>query len=149
MHRVVRDQFYFSYNFDDDIVVTCFGEIDIRCHVYKHNDVEGLVKGYCEMLGRNREAAGNRIIAMMPPPPCRYSALIDNEKMPVRGSDAERLAWHRRIRRALHKGWDDVLDVTDWYADGEGMLNPALSDGNVHIGDIRGVVKELERIGAL
>lgn len=117
-------------------VLHCFGEIDVRCHLNTPERVGGiprLASAYLDAV----ESHGWRSAVMSVMPPSR-STTEANEHLPYRGTDAERLSVTRLLNASLLGQCMlrnvPFLDVYRLYADDEGMLDPGMSDGNVHVG---------------
>lgn len=154
MHRVRRDRINLVKNAwhntkreDMDAVISCVGEVDIRCHLHDRGGIEEMVREYAEVLMVQRESEQLRVVAMCPVPPRRYQKDIENPTLPVRGSDEDRLGYHYLVCNYLKIYYNDVLDVCHYYADMDGYLRDDLSDHNVHIGDTQYVKKAMEGMG--
>ena len=140
-------------------VIACFGEIDVRCHVWRFADrhemgalgvMRDLVEGYRAALSSQRWL-DTVVMSIVPPSPCNEST--ESGLYPFAGTDQQR-AWSTAVMNGMlagmcfQHGWK-YLDVHRLYADRSGMLPRELSDGNVHIGDTSRVRDELERMGLL
>jgi hypothetical protein len=128
---------------EGDTVIFCFGEIDCRCHVYKHGGIEcidSIVSSYFEAIKQN-EANFNsiKIAVFNVVPPVKKENTEENKEYPYLGTDLQRksyvLYFNERLKEYCSKYNYIYFDVYDKYVDEEGFLNKKLSDGNVHISD--------------
>ncbi len=164
MHRIGRDGLQFlnllaeGVN-EGDVALFVFGEIDIRSHVVNQRDsykrsieeiLDTLAKNYIKTIIVNRSFY-NDILCVV----CSVTPPTDgflNEQYPVSGSIEERVQFTQRLNKKLsklcHRNQIAFLDVYDDYATSEGILNPDLSDGNVHISPlhIEPIRNKLEKI---
>jgi hypothetical protein len=122
----------------DAPVVFCWGEIDCRCHVHKHQPwketIDKLVEGYLLAIDENAKIHPNIWIFNVVPPPRRALA-NENPGFPFVGSDDERLSYVKYMNSLLSQSKYSFIDVYDRYADPEGFLRMELSDAHVHIAD--------------
>ena len=148
MHRVGRDGLQGlnikSYGVqENDVVIFVFGEIDVRCHVIPQcqkgrtlDDVLGqLITKYIATIQENRKQYQRLhpvIFAVLPP-----IRLVGSADYPSRGTVEERIAATRALNAHLHAAAEkegiDVIDVHADFSTKEGLLEPKLSDGNVHM----------------
>lgn len=150
MHRVGRDKMKFTVP-RDGVVVFCFGEIDVRCHV--HNQVmsgrsedevlEKLVNEYAKALEEN---AYPKYMVMNVVPPVRVSEATENPELPFIGSDEDRARYTRKINDLISKRFVNVLDIYSMYKDDDGMLPRKWSDGIVHINDDGRIVELIDEV---
>lgn len=166
MNRVQRDSLDFRPIVSEhlianikNIVIYCFGEIDIRCQIHKqieekqrtlHEVIDTLCKGYCQTLAANKNNEMFTSWLLIPVPPVPKTSCWENPEYPFLGSDTERVMYHRKVKEYLFK-WAahfDIIcfDISPFYTNKDGYLLKELSDGNVHIGDSRFVKEELIRI---
>jgi hypothetical protein len=141
-----------------DVLILCFGEIDVRCYVKPQMvrpglDLDGLLSGWVERyLARatTLETNGARVgvLSVVPPVPRERAA---NAHLPVAGSEDERATYTRAINRilaaacAVHGAL--FVDVYSACRDDHGMLPLDLTDGCVHVQSpvrVSGVLRELE-----
>lgn len=144
-----------------DSVVFCFGEIDCRCHVWKHSTdgvshletIDAIVSSYFSAIRATLSLLppGVSALVLSVTPPVRESEIENNPNFPFLGTDSERLSYVRYFNECLNSyvwkqkhGQQSVeecevcigmVDVYDQYSDDSGFLNPFFSDGNVHIRD--------------
>ena len=129
-----------------DVLILCFGEIDVRCHIGRQLDRSGSTLEFVvhELVNRYLAMATTLVIndvlmavlAVVPPVPADHAV---NPNFPVVGTNEERVEYTRALNRYLAEqcALRGVLfvDVYTPYCDEHGMLRPELSDGSVHIGD--------------
>jgi hypothetical protein len=129
-----------------DTACFCFGEIDCRCHIYKHvtatysyqQMIDEIVNDYFIALMENEKLVpGVKMAVYNVIPPVRVPCLQQDNDYPFLGTNEERIAYSRHFNTAIawnckELGWMFV-DVYDKYADQDGCLNPLYSDGHVHI----------------
>jgi hypothetical protein len=132
------------------IVVFCFGEVDCRCHVKKHQPwhetIDRLVEDYLQAVAVNAAVDKETWIFNVPPPP-RKKGAIEFSQFPFEGTDEERLAYANYMNDRLRAGPFPFIDVYSRYADEQGFLRMDLSDGHVHITDDRFLREWLESHG--
>ncbi len=120
------------------IVCFCFGEVDCRCNVYKHQpwkeDIDEIVVHYLEMVSLNANILKNIWIFNVPPPPRRTGAK-EVDQFPFLGTDEERLSYVRYMNEKLRQFPFLFVDIYDKYSDADGFLRMELTDGHVHIQD--------------
>jgi hypothetical protein len=145
-----------------DIACFCFGEIDCRCHVSKFVNastpyqkvIDEIVNNeIIALAGQEKVVPGVRIMMNLVVPPPRQVGTRFDPLYPFIGSDNDRLNFvcyfnEMLIRHCKERGWGYV-DVYIKYADGEGFLNHAYSDGHVHVTDPRFYVEFLHAHGLL
>lgn len=137
---------------DGDVVIFCFGEIDVRCHVhtqvlrscdrsYQHI-LQELVKNYVNAIQDIVKKCSKKHLKVGVyniPPPSRKSLETMNIHYPYQGSDAERREYTLFMNECLRqecllKGYVFV-DVYFNYVDEHGFLDARKSDGSIHIVD--------------
>ena len=128
-----------------DVLILTFGEVDVRCHVKiwsdetddPHGMLCNLVEKYLDAVC-SLEVNGAMVVVMSVVPPARYVRAITGG-FPVLGTDQERAGYVRSINDMLSHGCDKrgliFFDTYTHHVDSEGMLDPAVADGNVHILD--------------
>jgi hypothetical protein len=125
-------------------VCFCWGEIDCRCHVFKHppfmETIDELVKNYFEAIEKNvvgRDPKDIWIYNVVPPPqrdiPGR--AWAENPGYPFLGNDQERLSFVRHMNEKLRETKYTFVDLFDRYSDENGFLNLKMSDDGTHVSD--------------
>lgn len=133
---------------DGDSVIFCFGEIDCRCHIYKHitntltyqNIIDNIVNNYFEAIELNvitsQIKLKNVCVYNVVPPVQKYNT-VENTKYPYLGSDDERkqyvLYFNEKLKEKCIEKKYIFFDVYNSYIDNNGFLRKDLSDGNVHI----------------
>lgn len=139
----------------DDFLILCFGEIDCRCHVKKQivngrdeNEIlQTLADEYFKAIESN--PIFGKYIVMSVIPPAYHNDEYDNKELPFEGTDEERYRFTEKLNRLLKQKCQDhniiYLDVFSIYQDENGMLDPVLSDGTVHIKDCT-LLRELLQI---
>ncbi len=135
---------------EGDSIVFCFGEIDCRCHIYKHvtsevsyqSIIDSIVGNYFEAIKVNVSTLSvklkNVCVYNVVPPVQRYNT-VENPEYPYLGSDEERkeyvLYFNQKLGEKCAEYGYIFMDVYDKYVDENGFLSKGLSDGNVHIGN--------------
>lgn len=142
----------------EDILIVCFGEVDVRCHIHKHiiNSLEEviipLVEKYFESIKNSTSNIGCKVYVMSIVPPA-YNDQQENSTFPFLGTDEERKMYCVEINKTLQKYCKinnlNYLDIYSLYADENGMLNKSLSDGHVHIKDTSLVGELFKDIGII
>ncbi len=150
MHRVGRDKMDFkAFTKPPCVAIFCFGEIDIRMHVYKQVAQEGrdvdeviskLVNDYVEVIGKQKDHNIIPVIMSITPP-----NRTEPNPMAV-GDNKDRSIYCAKMNKLLKEACDlnkiEFLDVYDYYKDQDGLLKLELSDGNYHIGNNERVKEE-------
>lgn len=140
MHRVGRDQLEFKDLTNPGcIAVFCFGEIDVRMHIYKQvqlgrNEdeiIDTLTINYIKTIVKQKENGVIPVIMSITPP-------NSTEPNPMAvGENKHRSRYCYKMNESLRKlcaeNSIDFLDVYDKYKDENGLLRTELSDGNYHI----------------
>lgn len=149
MHRVGRDGLA-GLNIkklgvqEGDVAVFLFGEVDVRCHIGRQRDEKGraqskviqaLAHSYLKTISDNKNQYKNlTCFVVSVTPPCDRGF---NPAYPFYGSLSERVAITRELNSALHeyaqKNDIKFLDIYSMYAQEDGSLGLAVSDGIVHI----------------
>jgi hypothetical protein len=139
---------------EGDVVVACFGELDVRLGELPE-EVSGLTTAFISALEKSLFASlppGVVRAVMMPPPPARSSRCVPEPSCPMRGSDDERVSRHQVLSMALRIACEScnitVFDPALFaYTDADGMLKPALSNGSHYVGYRAPVRQRLEFLG--
>ena len=133
---------------DNDTIIFCFGEIDCRCHIYKHINetntyediINNIVDNYFEAIKLNIITSHlklKNICVYNVVPPTQKHNTSENPKFPYLGTDTERkqyvLYFNKKLKEKCSENNYIFFDVYDKYADENGFLSKILSDGNVHI----------------
>ncbi|MGE0206233.1 MAG: SGNH/GDSL hydrolase family protein [Candidatus Babeliales bacterium] len=129
---------------DGDIVVFCFGEIDVRCHIGKQQKqfgrsiqeiIESLALHYIHTIKKTQKLYNNLtciVFNVIPP-----IFIENNPEYPTVSSLEERIVYTKMLNAALAdlcKKTDLLfLDVYDDFSLPSGSLDPRFSDGNIHI----------------
>jgi hypothetical protein len=165
MHKVRRDKINFydifkSRNVDisyNSFVIFCFGEIDIRCHIFNQiqlNDltedeiINSLIIDYVNHI-KSQKIFFEKIGILSITPPSKKNRNIENINFPFLGLDEDRSRYTIKansILKELCKENDiNFIDIYQYYADENGMLINHMSDGSVHIGNTVYVKNELKK----
>lgn len=135
---------------DGDSIIFCFGEVDCRCHIYKHitdtntyqNIIDNIINNYFDAIQLNISVSQikfkNICVYNVVPPVEKYNT-SENHDYPYLGTDEERknyvLYFNKKIKEYCIKYNYIFFDIYDKYIDENGFLNKDLSDGHVHIKD--------------
>jgi hypothetical protein len=138
-----------------DTLLFCSGEIDVRCWVnvhitQRHKNLEDFLQDWVTLYLDKIALLSPWKIAVMGVPPPAPKLKIDRVEFPVTGTDQERVYYTRSINSYLKMGCIirhfTFLDLS-CYEDQNGMLNPVLSDGIVHVGDNTLLLKAINNLG--
>lgn len=149
MHRVGRDGLSglnikrFGVK-EGDVVVFLFGEVDVRCHIGKQRDqfkrsqaevIQTLASNYLRTIYENKRQYKNiTCIVASVTPPCDRGY---NPSYPFYGPLQDRVRITQELNEALSLHGQRLgihfLDIYSMYAQEDGSLGVALSDGIVHI----------------
>lgn len=138
-----------NYNMNDgDTIIFCLGEIDCRCHIFKHinstttykNIIDDIVDNYFETIKLNivtSQINFKNICVYNVVPPVQKFNTIENKLYPYLGSDEERrsfvLYFNIKLKQKCIENNYIFFDIYENYADKNGFLKKDLSDGDVHI----------------
>ena len=138
-----------------DVVIFCFGEIDVRCHVapmLKDGTTTSALLGSWIDRYLNRLAtldvrgARKAVLSLPPPTTLRHSY---NKDFPVAGTTRERVGYVREANRLLAAGCAAhgfvFVDIYAPFADPWGSLRRGKSDDSVHLADPATVAAILAR----
>jgi len=127
---------------DGDIVIYCFGEIDCRCHIFKHREtyyldqVEEIVYNYIETIKENSKLLNVKSWVYNVVPPVRRESLKEDPEFPFVGTDKERLKCVLQMNKRLKEKCKDngftFVDIYKEHSDDDRFLK--FRDGGVHIG---------------
>jgi len=134
---------------DGDTLVFSFGEIDCRCHVYKHVNesqtykdvIDRLINNYFNAIKVNLDKLKvnlKNVCVYNVPPPSRESDCpgIDT---PYVGSDEERKLAYLYFNKSLNEKCQEhkyiFIDIYDKYTNEDGFIIRDITDGWVHIKD--------------
>ena len=132
-----------------DVIIFCFGEIDIRCHVPKYKDeyekvIENLVENYIDTIKFNVKDLSNIKVCIYNIPPPSKSFEVKNKKFPFVGTDQERkiyaLTINEKLRELCKKNNFIFIDIYSFYCNDEGFLNKQVRDGSVHIKETKPLI---------
>ena len=166
MHRVGRDGMIAKYCIHQNIkphdtLIWCFGEIDVRCHIKKQEDlgreideiISELVEKYILTIIKNIEKTPCLMYIMSIVPPIDKDKVIENKDFPFIGTNQERANFTLKINQLLKKKCAEhnikYFDIHSDYVDENGMLKFELSDKNVHIRDSSLVYEKMKNIGII
>ena len=136
-----------NYNVtNNDMVIFCFGEIDCRCHIYKHISenksyekiIVEIIDNYFKTIQQNILQFSNlrTYIYNVVPTVQKYNT-EENPDYPYLGSDEERKQYVLYFNKILKEKCDEYkfgfFNIYKQYCDETGFLNKLLSDGHVHI----------------
>lgn len=144
---------------DGDYVCFCFGEIDCRCHIFKHINNEKTYKQIIEQLVCNyfkaiKENINNfkdlKVCVYNIVPMVMKSTIIQNKSFPCLGEDEDRKNYAIYMNKLLKEKCMEYkyyfIDVYNKYCDEKGYLNKKYSDNNVHIQNNIFIRDEVEKI---
>lgn len=138
-----------GYNvMNGDTVIFSFGEIDCRCHVYKHLTESNTYKEIIDAIVDNYfiqiQTAVNTVDALKTViynvvPPIQKDNTSQDANFPHLGTDDERkeyiLYFNQKLKQRCTEYNFLFFDIYNKYTDSNGFLNKVLSDGTVHIRD--------------
>ncbi len=131
---------------DNDIVIFCFGEIDVRSHIGKFVDLEyksiidSLVEKYFNAIKVNVQQFNSlkTWIYFIPPVVQINDSIYENTSFPFRGSDENRKQYALYMNKKLFEGCMKYgyvfVDLYDQYCNEQGFLD-VTKRKDVHIGD--------------
>lgn len=130
----------------NDVVIFCFGEIDCRCHVFKHitenksykNIIDELTDKYLSSIKNCMKEINAKITSVFNVvPPVNKFNTPENQDYPYLGKDEERksyvLYFNEKLKEKCKEYGYNFFDVYNHYSDDDGFLRKEFSDGNVHI----------------
>lgn len=134
---------------NDATVVYCWGEIDCRCHVHKHQPwdkcIDSLVENYVKVVKNNMKTHPNGWIYNVVPPPKRdESSEQFGGGFPFVGSNEDRLKYVRYMNKKLKESGLPFIDLYDKYCDEDGYLRLDISDDHVHVSDEKPIIEWIE-----
>lgn len=134
---------------DGDTVIFCLGEIDCRCHIYKHisdtltykDIINNIVQHYFEAIKLNIDVSKiklkNVCVYNVVPPIDKDNFKYHNHLYPHLGNNDERkmytIYFNQKLKEKCIEYNYIFFDIYDYYIDEDGFLNTDLSDQNVHI----------------
>ena len=137
-----------------DIIIFCFGEIDCRCHVWKHKNrgyktvIDSLVKNYISsIILATKKVNKTKVFIHSVVPAIRKEQHLNNEvpELPFLGNDKTRKSYvlymNRVLKNSCAMNGFNFFDIYDFYTDSDGYLDYELSDKNVHIGNHKYIEK--------
>ncbi len=171
MYRICRDGI--SSVFDKtilhtdktNVLVVVFGEIDLRCHVYKQIQagrdedevIRTLASRYISTIVDWKESCNIIVRGVVPPLP---GGLHRDNNFPIRGELHDRKRWHSKLNAELqdlciknmnismsmsmsisekkNNSWLYFLPSPEWVEDEHGFLRMTASDGVIHINNVNG-----------
>jgi hypothetical protein len=131
---------------NDDIVIFCFGEIDLRCNIQKYitkentydKIIDTMVEKYFVAIEKNVKQFEhlNICIYNVVPTVQKYNT-FEYPNHPFMGTDEERKIYvkyfNSKCKEYCNKYGYTFFDVYHKYCDRNGYLNKEYSDDNVHI----------------
>jgi hypothetical protein len=160
MHRVGRDNLKFAdFNVPKNgVLISCFGEIDTRCHIKRQCDlqrdedeiIQTLVTNYINTIKLN-QSEGYTHIAIMSIVPCLEYQFWKSDPLktpipyfgsgdhlnPFEGSLDERKRYIKKINRLLEKeakiNGFYYLNIYDYYKNENEFLPVDMTDGGCHL----------------
>ena len=146
-YSVGRDGLNLSeYNIEtNDIVIFCFGEIDCRCHVYKHitdilsyqTIIDNIVNNYFISIKKAVSIFNNINVCVYNVVPPLYTNSSGNPEYPHLGTNEERkeyiLYFNKQLKNKCKEYNYIFFDIYNKYVDDNGFINKSFSDGDVHI----------------
>lgn len=140
-----------------DVVCFVMGEIDCRAHIHKHKDahkdlIDEIVKHY--FIGIKNVVSISDLtvlVSFITPVPKKKDDIYGNNILfnPI-GEDFERKVYveymNQKIKEECEKYNYIFIDVYKEYCNEEGFLEPTLSDGGIHIGDMTFVTEKIKEI---
>ena len=148
------DAYLERYNItEDNIVILCFGEIDVRCHI--KNRIENgeflidIVKSLVDNYLNTVQLSNHRkywIFSVPPPGKDRETY----HEWPYQGTDEERSEYTYQMN--LYLKWKcaemkiPFLNVYDYYKDEKGMLRDGFSPDDAHIVDPNYMYSEIRKL---
>jgi hypothetical protein len=141
-----------------DVLILCFGEPDIRRHVYAHtSDYEDGIEGVLRKLSERYltrattlPANGAQLAILSVTPPTR-APLVPTKSWPFSGNDAERayatVKLNELLRCDCEKHGMLYVDVFAEYVDEQGMMDIRRSSDTVHVTEWSGVLRVLGKLG--
>ncbi len=133
---------------DGDSIIFCMGEIDCRCHVYKHitdtttyrDVIDSIIDNYFQAIQLNISTSQiklKNIGIFNVIPTIQKINTWENPEFPYLGTDEERksfvLYFNKKLKEKCIELGYIYVDVYDKYTDENGFLRKDMSDGNVHI----------------
>ena len=128
-----------------DCVVFCFGEIDCRCHIYKHlneksydQQISYIVNKYFEAINENIKQFKNiKTFVYNIVPPLKNQEKNQDIHFPILGTGQQRKEFvcffNESLKQKCKENGYIFLNVYEKYCDEEGFLKEDLSDGHAHI----------------
>lgn len=129
-----------------DIVVFCFGEIDLRCNIQKYiteentytNIIDKMIENYFIAISENVEQFDNlHVCVYNVVPTVKKSNTFEYPNHPFMGTDEERKTYveyfNLKCNEYCQKYKYIFFNVYDKYCDSNGYLNKSYSDNNVHV----------------
>jgi hypothetical protein len=160
MHRVGRDTIKFTDHHvpKDGFVISCFGEIDTRCHIKRQCDmqrdedeiIQTIVTNYINTLQLNRSDGYTHIAIMNIVPTLEYQFAKDDPLktplptfgsgdllQPYEGTVDERKRYIKKINKVLEKeakiNGFYYLNIYDYYKNENDFLPIDMTDGGCHL----------------
>lgn len=142
-----EDLIYEKYNIPyENIVISSFGEIDVRCHIGRQRDkykrhlneiLDTLVKHYIMAVTQNRNKYKFLGIKSVSPPNNQIHSKRERKSFPFYGSLRDRVKITKMLNKLLRKACknNDILylDTYTSLCDDKGVLKHGYSDGHVHL----------------
>ena len=131
---------------ENDIVIFCFGEIDLRCNIQKYltsentydKSIDKIIDNYFKAIEENVKQYNhlNVCVYNIVPTVQKYNT-FEYPNHPFMGSDEERKIYvqyfNKKCDEYCKKYKYTFFNIYDKYCDENGYLNKIYSDDNVHI----------------
>ena len=136
-----------NYNVENnDVVIFCFGEIDLRCNIQKYitenstykDNIDLMIEKYFIAIEQNVKQFDNlNVCVFNVVPTVQKCNTFEFPNHPFMGTDEERKMYvtyfNSKCKTYSNKYGYTYFDVYDKYCDSNGYLNKFYSDDNVHI----------------
>lgn len=131
---------------ENDIVIFCFGEIDLRCNIQKYLTptntykvcIDAIIENYFKAIEENvKQYTYLNVCVYNVVPTVQKFNTFEYPNHPFMGTDEERKIYvtyfNSKCKEYCLKYGYTFFDIYDKYCDSNGYLNKSYSDDNVHI----------------